>query len=229
MSDNSQSWTCVCGNTNSGNFCINCGKNRAEGEVKKPDSDVSSAGAASVAAAVAATTVAPTTPQQVPQPQMQQPVQPQVQQPYMNQQPVQPQYVSQPVQPMQPQYQQYQPITSAQSEDEEFARNKRISNRFSLISLILHYGSPTVFGIVSAIGNSIESSAAETLTSILACTIGLGVTASYVLMIIARVKCRKATFGKVLMWVYIIELILEILAVVLLVVFFINLFRECNF
>lgn len=220
MSDNSQSWTCVCGNTNSGNFCINCGKNRAEGEVKKTDNDVSSAGAASVAAAMAATTVASTTPQQVPQSQMQQPVQPQVQQPYMNQQPVQ---------PMQPQYPQYQPVTSAQSEDEEFARNKKISNRFSLISLILHYGSPTVFGIITAIGNSIGSSAAETLTSILACTIGMGVTASYVLMIIARVKCRKATFGKVLMWVYIIELILEILAVVLLVVFFINMLRECNF
>ena len=223
MGDNSQSWACVCGNINSGNFCINCGKNRAEGEVKKPENDVPSVGTSSVATAAAVTTAAVTAPQTVPaQPQMQQ-VQPQYQQPVQ-------QYVQQPAQPMQPQYQQnYQPAPAAMSEDEEFIRNKKISNRFSLISLILHYGCPIVFGIITAIGNGIGTDASEAFASVLGLGIGLGVTASYVLMIIARVKCRKAAFGKVLMWVYIIELILEIITFVVVVVWFINMLSQCNF
>ena len=53
--------------------------------------------------------------------------------------------------------------------------------------------------------------------------------AGLVVMIIARVKCRKAAFGKVLMWVYIIELILEIITFVVLAVWFINMLSQCNF
>ncbi len=219
--NNNQTWTCVCGNTNSGNFCINCGKNRAEGEVKKPENNVPSVTAASVAAVATATVVTPQAvetpapaPQAVPQPQYQQPVQQQ--------------YVPQQPQPMQVQYQPSYQSAAALSEDEIFNRNKKISNRFSLISLILHYGCPIIFGVLTAVADSLGS-VGESIASVFVGGIGAGVVASYVLMIIARVKCRKATFGKVLMWLYIIELILEIITAIVLIIWFVNMLRECSF
>lgn len=209
--NNNQTWKCVCGNNNTGNFCINCGKNRSEGEVKETPMGASSVAAA---AAMPAAQVQQPAPQAVPQPQYQQPVQQQ--------------YVPQQPQPMQVQYQPSYQSAAALSEDEIFNRNKKISNRFSLISLILHYGCPIVFGVLTAVADSLGS-VGESIASVFVGGIGAGVVASYVLMIIARVKCRKATFGKVLMWLYIIELILEIITAIVLIIWFVNMLRECSF
>ena len=48
-------------------------------------------------------------------------------------------------------------------------------------------------------------------------------------MIIVRVKYKNNTFGKVIMWIYIILLALGIIAVIILIVTCVNIIRECNF
>ncbi|MCR5804030.1 MAG: hypothetical protein K6G47_07180 [Clostridia bacterium] len=172
-----------------------------------------------------------------PQPQMQQPYQPMVQQPQQmqqqqvfvpqTQQPVQPQY-QQPYQPQQQYQQQYQPQYSAPSqtsnvsEDELMERKRKLSNRLSLISLICHLS--YIFGsmIVGAIEYALEEGGTTSTSLALqvgSTAIGTLFTASIVLMIIARVKCRTAKFAKVLMIVYIIEVALLVIAVVLVIVF----------
>ncbi|MBO7425819.1 MAG: hypothetical protein J6U23_09080 [Clostridiales bacterium] len=169
-----------------------------------------------------------------PQPQMQQPYQPMVQQPQQmqqqqvfapqTQQPVQPQYQQQ----YQPQYQQqYQPqyMASSQtnnvSEDELMEKRKKLSNRLSLISLICHLS--YIFGsfIIGVIEYALEeggSTGSSLALEVGSTAIGTLFTASIVLMIIARVKCRTAKFAKVLMIVYIIEVALLVIAVVLVIV-----------
>ena len=250
MSD-SMLWKCVCGQENSANFCINCGKKREDGEVveKKDDTPVVVASSIAAAASVGKVEVPeelkaniqkqadPVQPQfqpqpYQPQPQMQQPYQPMVQQPQQQvfvpqqQQPVQPQY-QQNYQP-QPQYQQqYQPQYSAPSQtgntvdEDEMAKKMKLSNRFSLISLICHLsyflGIFVVGGIEYALeaGGSSNTSVAMQIVSTL---VGTAFTASIVFMIIARVKCKKATFAKVLMIVYIVEIALLVIIVVLFII-----------
>ncbi len=247
-------WKCVCGHENTTGFCVNCGKKREEGEVEDKKDDIpvvvasSIAGAASVGKvdipdelkaniqkqAEPAQPVFQPQPYQ-PQPQIQQPYQP-VQQPYQPmqqpmQQPVQQQVFAPPTPPVQSQYQQqYQPQytsvpqNSYVDEDELFEKRKKLSNRLSLISLILHV-SYIIGSIVAGIieytieyGASSDSFSAMQIFSSLA---GGMFTASIVLMIIARVKCRKAKFAKVLMWVYIIEVaVLVVIVVVFILLMF---------
>ena len=241
-------WKCVCGQENSANFCINCGKKREDGEVieKKDDAPVVVASSIAAAASVGKVDIPDELkaniqkqaepaqpvfqPQPYQQPQMQQPYQPMVQQPQQQtfvpqtQQPVQPQYQQQ-YQMQQPQYQQqYQPQYSAPSqtgntvEEDEMAKRMKISNRFSLISLICHLsyflGIFVVGGIEYALeaGGSTDTSVAMQIISTI---VGTAFTASIVFMIIARVKCKKATFAKVLMIVYIVEIALLVIIVVL--------------
>lgn len=238
MSD-SMLWKCVCGQENSANFCINCGKKREDGEVieKKDDTPVVVASSIAAAASVGKVEVPeelkaniqkqadPVQPQFQPQPYQPMVQQPQQQQVFVpqQQQPVQPQY-QQNYQP-QPQYQQqYQPQYSAPSqtgntvEEDEMAKRMKISNRFSLISLICHlsyfFGIFVVGGIEYALetGGSTDTSVAMQIVSTI---VGTAFTASIVFMIIARVRCKKATFAKVLMIVYIVEIALLVIIVVL--------------
>ena len=51
--------------------------------------------------------------------------------------------------------------------------------------------------------------------------------ASWVLMIVVRVKYKTSTFGKVLMWIYIIGAILSVLAVIAIIAFFAAAFAAC--
>lgn len=230
-------WKCECGQENSANFCINCGKKREEGEVieKKDDAPVVVASSIAAAASVGKVDIPdelkaniqkqaePTQPVFQPQPYQQ----PQMQQPYqpMVQQPQQQTFVPQTQQPVQPQYQQqYQPQYSAPSqtgntvEEDEMAKRMKISNRFSLISLICHlsyfFGIFVVGGIEYALeaGGSADTSVAMQIVSTI---VGTAFTASIVFMIIARVRCKKATFAKVLMIVYIVEIALLVIIVVL--------------
>ena len=237
-------WKCECGQENSANFCINCGKKREDGEVIEKKDDAPVVVAASIAAAASVGKVdipdelkaniqkqaEPSQPvlqpQPYQQPQMQQPYQPMVQQPQQQafvpqtQQPVQPQYQQQ-HQMQQPQYQQQYSAPSQTGntvEEDEMAKRMKISNRFSLISLICHlsyfFGIFVVGGIEYALeaGGSTDTSVAMQIVSTI---VGTAFTASIVFMIIARVKCKKATFAKVLMIIYIVEIALLVIIVVL--------------
>ena len=52
--------------------------------------------------------------------------------------------------------------------------------------------------------------------------------ASWVLMIMARVKCKTNIFGKILMWVYIIELVVGVVVIGLLIFLLYSLALSCR-
>ena len=113
-------------------------------------------------------------------------------------------------------------------EEEEFQRKKKLSNKLSLISLILHLVFLFGTGIFSAIVGAIADADTSSFLSYLTPVFGASYTASIVLMIVARVKCKKATFGKVLMWIYIAEMILMVIAVIVCIIFFAWLIATCS-
>ncbi len=97
-----------------------------------------------------------------------------------------------------------------------------------IISLVCHY--VPLLGIASLIStlSSVMGEAASNSISGLLSTLEFGAwIASWVLMIVARTKDKTRTFPKVLMWVYIIELILTILAIIALFVFFAAMVASC--
>lgn len=174
--------------------------------------------------------------QQQPYQPVQQPVQPQMQQYQPMQQPVQ-QYqpVQNPYQQYQPQYQQQRAAYSMplnEKSEEEQNRMKKVSNRLSIISLILHYGGAILITTISAVYSGMSGTdlgdAAGSLVSILSSLMGATYIASIVLMIVARIKCKKAIFAKVLMWLYIAEAIICFILLIVAFVAFLELLSTCS-
>ena len=175
------------------------------------------------------------------QPQYQQPVQPQPA-PY---QPVQPQPASyQPVQPVyqQPVYQQPgQPYGmpapaymggESLLEEEERKKNLKKANILCFISLGLMVIPSLISGIFSGISDAFKSlsdnyDSASMLVTVLSSTLGGSYIASWVLMLIARIK-YKTTFSKVLMWIYIGILAAGILATILIIAMCAYIVKDCQ-
>ena len=179
-----------------------------------------------------------------------QPVQPQYQpQPQQPQQPVQPVYQQQPVYGQQPQYQQpvYQqmpgqymaqpyvdPLLMPADEmsPEERASRRKKGNLLCFISIGLQVLPYITSGILSGITQSLNelagsNSGLSAISYILSLATGGSYIASWVLMIIARVKYRENKFAKVLMWVYIGLTVAYIAAVILLIVMCWYLVKDC--
>ncbi|MBR1773811.1 MAG: hypothetical protein IJ749_07900 [Eubacterium sp.] len=112
--------------------------------------------------------------------------------------------------------------------------DNRTANILCVISLLCHFVVPFVVSfILGALtdvfsGTSYKSSD-SVFTSMLSLLVSVSYLASWVLMIIVRVKYKNNTFGKVIMWIYIILLALGIIAVIILIVTCVNILRECNF
>lgn len=108
----------------------------------------------------------------------------------------------------------------------ETPEEKRKGNMFSAISLACSVGSKIMAGLFSSSSGlfdslttgEVSSGIISILSVFFAAIAGLGNLAAFVLMIYVRVKYPKNTFGKVLMWLYIIGLIFYILAIILAVV-----------
>ena len=103
-----------------------------------------------------------------------------------------------------------------------------------VISLVCHFivpflGSFLLGGMTSSFTETNDVSAGSTITSLFSLIVSCSYLASWVLMIIVRVKYKNNTFGKVIMWIYIILLALGIIAVIILIVTCVNILRECNF
>ena len=105
-----------------------------------------------------------------------------------------------------------------------------------IISLLCHFVVPFVLlfimGIISNIFgsgdiNSTEEPLESFSTSVLSLLYGASYIASWVLMIIARVKYKNSVFAKVLMWLYIGLLILAVVGVIILIATCINYMRQC--
>lgn len=175
-----------------------------------------------------------------PQPQAQPQPAPGPVQPPVYQEPAYPQSVyQQPVQYQQvppaysmPPYQ-ADPSMQASVPTEEEKANKKKANILCIISLALMILPSIVSGALSGITNAFDDlsgesyEALETFVSIALGGLGASYIASWVLMLIARIK-YKTTFSKVLMWIYIGLLAAGLIGVILLVVMCAYIIQECN-
>lgn len=85
--------------------------------------------------------------------------------------------------------------------------DNHLANVLCIISLCLYFVAPSMFTFLSACFDE-SFPALSGLFMLISISSFL---AAYVLMIIARVKCPKSTFAKVVMWIYIALLILGII------------------
>ena len=172
--------------------------------------------------------------QPVQQPVYQQPVQQPVYQP-LQPDPNQPAYMYQP--PYQPQTQYVQGNNATlgiQQADlytpaEQSERRKK-ANILCIISLVCQFAPELITGVFSGIAESLDdlSSSFEPLTYATS-LIALGAyVASWVLMIIARVKYKESKFAKVLMWVYIGILAASVIAIVLVIAMCAYMLKDCQ-
>ncbi len=114
--------------------------------------------------------------------------------------------------------------------------NKK-ANNLCILSLILKYGVGIVIGIIfsilSSMGNYTSSSAANSIGSAIAVVLyglsGISEIAALVIMIIVRVKYPKNVFGKVLMWIYIVEIILAMLSIIILFAMCYSIISSCYY
>ena len=101
--------------------------------------------------------------------------------------------------------------------------NKK-ANILCTISLCLCFLPSILLAFLRQAGVSGDNTAFEVLSMIS----GWSVIASWVLVIIVRVKYKQNTFGKVLMWLYIILAILGLVAFFMLLVACTDMVRHCN-
>ena len=114
-------------------------------------------------------------------------------------------------------------------------KNNHTANVLCTISVCLYFGMPFVSFILYCItggimsyGDDYTSALASFFSSIVGILSSLSTLAAYVLMIVARVKCPKNTFGKVLMWVYIALFVMGIVTAILLMVTCVGLLAACG-
>jgi hypothetical protein len=106
----------------------------------------------------------------------------------------------------------------------ETEEEKRKGNFFSGLSLACTLGGKVLSSIAAAIMNGFNYSSeildnplTRVIGTLLAGILGLSELAGFILMIYVRVKYPKNTFGKVLMWLYIIWLIMMVIAAILVI------------
>ena len=98
-----------------------------------------------------------------------------------------------------------------------------------IISLLCHFVVPTIFTmLLGAFGDGDIGGSDDTIaSSFISMLVCVSYLASWVLMIIVRVKYRNSTFGKVLMIVYIVILALGIIGFIILVAACVDMVRHC--
>ena len=121
-------------------------------------------------------------------------------------------------------------VTVSNSDGLSEEDNKK-ATKLGVISICMYFGGPILSYIVSLfvsiIMSAISYSANEAAVlgaavfSIVVGIITFGIRiASWVLMIIMRIKYPKNTFGKILMWIYIALLVLRIILIAIIIAFY---------
>lgn len=111
------------------------------------------------------------------------------------------------------------PVPSYSQKPKEKPEDEKAATMMCLISVLCMYATPVVTGIVGRLCEALPSQEAAGIVSMVMVSVaGLSWIASIVLMIIVRVKYRQNLFGKILMWVYIGQLILAIIGCIILFV-----------
>ena len=100
-----------------------------------------------------------------------------------------------------------------------------LANVLCTISLCLYFGGSTVIGVLVAMLSVTPFTGP--LAGLLSLLSGLCPIAAYVLMIIARVKCPKSTYAKVVMWIYIALFIMSLIALVVIMVTCAGIIASC--
>ena len=181
------------------------------------------------------------------------PFDPQMAQPF--QQPVQQQPIQQPVyQPLQPDPNQpaymYQPPYQPQTQyvqgnnatlgiqqadlytPAEQSERRKKANILCIISLVCQFAPEVLAGIFSGIVESIDdlssNSSLEPLTYVSSTIVCATYVASWVLMIIARVKYKESKFAKILMWVYIGLLAAGVITLVIIIAMCAYMLKDCQ-
>ena len=113
--------------------------------------------------------------------------------------------------------------------------NNHLANVLCTISLCLYFGMPLVsfmiyiftFGL-SFNDDSAVSAIGTFFTSIMSLLSSVATLAAYVLMIVARVKCPKSTYAKVVMWLYIALFVMGLITLVVIMVTCAGILAECG-
>lgn len=109
----------------------------------------------------------------------------------------------------------------------------KMALRYVLISLAVRYVPVVASGLIGSVmytvsGGNNSDIVSNPLGAIAPLLIGPGYIASWVLAIIARTKYKKAKSPKVLLIVYIIELILGLVAIAFVVFMFVTILESCR-
>lgn len=113
--------------------------------------------------------------------------------------------------------------------------NNHVANVLCTISLCLYFGMPIVsfmvyifsFGL-SFNDDSAVSAIGTFFTSIMSLLSSVSTLAAYVLMIVARVKCPKSTYAKVVMWLYIALFVMGLITLVVMMITCAGILAECG-
>ncbi|MBR6483845.1 MAG: hypothetical protein IKT14_02395 [Clostridiales bacterium] len=94
--------------------------------------------------------------------------------------------------------------------------NNKKANKLCLISLGLSFGLPLIFGIVCAALKAfgMDEESVLTVTTVGSIALCPAEIAGLILMIVVRAKYPSNKFGKVLMIIYIVVMVLGVLAVI---------------
>lgn len=111
-----------------------------------------------------------------------------------------------------------------------------LATKLCIASLICYFGAPVISSILSSISdftssfssNDVDSLVSNAMFLPIGLVLAFGPLAGIILMIIARVKAPKNTFGKVLMWVYIVLFILKLLAIIAIILLFGAMIAACS-
>ena len=106
------------------------------------------------------------------------------------------------------------------SENSMSEEDKKNANILCIISLICTYGSG-LFPLLTTLNNSESESMFSSVFS-------MGPLIGLVLMIIARIKYPKSTFAKILMWVYIVNIIILIIGMIVLMIACYSMIQSCK-
>ena len=112
--------------------------------------------------------------------------------------------------------------------------NNHLANVLCTISLCLYFGMPILSVIIYIItfgltinADVTDSGVAGLFLSGFSLVAWAARIAAYVLMIIARVKCPKSTYAKVVMWIYIALFVMGLVALVVMMITCAGILVEC--
>ena len=113
------------------------------------------------------------------------------------------------------------PQTPITINNEQEDNNK--ANILCFISLALKYIPSILTGIFYGITDNLKNTNNPIIS-----LLGVGPLIAFVLMIVVRVKYPKNKFGKVLMWIYIVELIISLILIIVIVIACAKILNDCG-